>query len=180
MKPKFFYIRNENEFPVACIAHIEENGEVLFTWAVWNKKDKFSKQRFQEVAGGRLQRVLKENYTIAEYSFNCVGEKTAYGCLPKSVETEMDILQMLSSISISDNLEFTYVPFSLTKAASKYYTKTLEEQTISVLTEKYLEPFDDAIKSLGNIVKKEECSPTSQPVSSSSSNSMSTSSTSQV
>lgn len=182
MKPRSFYIRNENQFPVACIAHTEENGIVLFTWAVWNKKDKFDKKRFQEVAGGRLRRVLKENYTIAEYSFDLVGEKTAYGCIPPSGRVEEDIMEMLSGPVEKYGLvraREELVPFSLAKAAHKYLHEILAKDLVNLLTEQFLAPFDEAVGNLGER-PKEECQSTSQPANSNSSNAMSMSSTSQV
>lgn len=182
MKPKFFYIRNEKQFPVACIAHTEENGIVLFTWAIWNKKDKFDKKRFQEVAGGRLQRVLKENYNIAEYSFDIVGEKTVYGCLPPSGLIEEDIMNMLSSLVRKNGLTpagEAFVPFSLAKAADKYLRDILSEDIVDILLEKFLAPFDAAVANVSERKPKEECLSTSQSASSNTSNSMQMSSTSQ-
>lgn len=55
---RFFYLRNEQRFPVACVcsaiaqAHPER---AQFTMSIFNPRDVFDKTRAKEVALGRMQ-----------------------------------------------------------------------------------------------------------------------------
>ena len=55
---RFKFIRNEKNFPVACLAtNVDRvNGSVTYAVSIWNPKDTFSKKLAREIALSRLEK----------------------------------------------------------------------------------------------------------------------------
>jgi hypothetical protein len=52
---RLVYIRDENKFPVGCIA-FKVNGDVIqFGYSIWNPKDKYNRSIARKIAMGRLE-----------------------------------------------------------------------------------------------------------------------------
>lgn len=51
---KFFYIRNESDFPVGCVVYKQYGYAVMWAFSTHNPKDKFDKKIARDVAMGRL------------------------------------------------------------------------------------------------------------------------------
>lgn len=140
MRTAFFYVRDKNNFPKACIASTqsESNNMTYFTWSVWNPIDKFSKKMARKVAGGRLNRVMedlndpKENQVSATdhwevsatdhwdgefYSVGAVGVETGFGCVTTLKKRGATYASILSSLWFATE-DIFLIPYSLKKAVN--------------------------------------------------------------
>jgi len=55
---KFIYIRDEEKFPVGCLAYQmgEKNVETVFGFSIFHPRDKFSRKLARNIASGRLEK----------------------------------------------------------------------------------------------------------------------------
>ncbi len=113
MPVSWFYLKDETDFPVACVATRLNNGLVDFALSIRNLKDEYNAKRGREIAVGRL---LKNKHTKSVPSADSV------------VRGEMIVLSFLAKSSIlSSIMEDRNVPMRV-RAAAGYRLALLKER----------------------------------------------------
>lgn len=146
-----FYLRDDKDFPRACIA-VESVGDLFyFTWSVWNPLDEFSKKRSRDVAEGRLYRTMefvrKTKSKLADVQnlqgdLYVIGEKTGFGVV-KSQDKESIQHKILSTIALSPE-NYYLIPYRLRKLAVKHLNLCELDEAINEF--KILFKIDNATK----------------------------------
>jgi hypothetical protein len=115
---RFLYARNENKFPVGCIAYIrdkdsEDNDQIIYNYSIYNPNEKFDKKTARIWAAGllatspRIYTADGNGYHVNELLFDVCSEivQSVRPDIPPAVKQRLDAAIMVNNGTFGGNSE---------------------------------------------------------------------------